>query len=222
LHWVLAASFVGALAIALLVRHRDPRFPVHMLLGVVAALAIALRVIWGLVGSRYARFTSFALGPRAVLRHLTGRGERQTGHDPFASWGAVAMLASIAGVAVTGVMAVLGSRSARQLHPLFAYAALALVVVHVAGVVIHALRRRDAIALGMLDGKKLATAGDGIRSHHALVALVFAVLIGAAVRELVVHYDAQSRVLTLPRIGELRLGPGGSKRVAARTWNPGR
>jgi len=86
LHWLLAGSFTGAFAIAMLVRHRSPAFPLHMLLGAVTALVVVLRVLWGFVGSRYARFRSFAFGPGAVLGYLrglvTGAGRGARGAQP--------------------------------------------------------------------------------------------------------------------------------------------
>src|SRR5262249_45512475 len=106
LHWLLALSFAGAFAVAVAVRHRSGVFSLHMLLGVIAALVVVLRAAWGFVGSRYARFGAFALAPRALLRYLwalaTGKDERHVGHNPAASWVALAMLVSVLGVAVTG------------------------------------------------------------------------------------------------------------------------
>ncbi|MFT3771741.1 MAG: cytochrome b/b6 domain-containing protein [Minicystis sp.] len=72
LHWLLAASFIGAFAVAVLSEHRNPVFAVHMLLGAIAAFVVVLRIAWGFVGLRYARFRSFAFGPRAVVEYVRG------------------------------------------------------------------------------------------------------------------------------------------------------
>jgi cytochrome b len=188
-----------------------------MLLGVTAFLVVALRLLWGFAGTRYARFRSFPLGARAFLRHLTavaaGRDDGHVGHDPFASWGALAMLAAVVGVAVTGAICV-AVPSMRRIHQLFAYAAVALVVVHVIGVVLSALRRRENLVLGMLDGKKMVTARQGLTSTRPIAALLFVALIAAAVLELVSTYDATNRAVRLPHIGQVRLRPWGKSRVA--------
>jgi cytochrome b len=179
-----------------------------MLLGAMAFLVVVLRFLWGFTGTRYARFRSFPLGARAFVRHLTafvaGRDDGHVGHDPFASWAALAMLASVVGVAVTGTMSV-AVPSMRRMHHLFAYAAVALVVVHVMGVVLSALRRRENLVLGMLDGKKMVTARQGLASTRPIAALFFVALIAAAVLELVSTYDAKSRTVRLPLVGQVRL-----------------
>jgi cytochrome b len=217
LHWLLAGSFVGAFGAAVLLPKTHPAFPIHMLLGVTAALVVVLRILWGFVGTRYARFRSFPLGPRALVRHLktftTGRDDGHVGHDPFASWAALAMLASVLGVAVTGAMCV-AVPSMRRVHHLFAYGAVALIAVHVVGVVLSTLRRRENLALGMLDGKKMVTAGQGLPSTRPIAALFFVALIAAAVFELVGTYDAANRAVRLPLIGQVRLRPWGKRHVA--------
>jgi cytochrome b len=58
-HWLLAASFAGAFLTAESERYRD----VHVALGYLLLALIGFRVVWGLVGTRYARFRSFAFGP---------------------------------------------------------------------------------------------------------------------------------------------------------------
>jgi hypothetical protein len=173
--------------------------------------------IWGFVGSRYARFGSFALAPRALFRYLwalaTGKGESHVGHNPATSWVALAMLVSVLGVAVTGAMAAMGVWSLRHVHALFAYGTALLAVLHVAGVALHALRRRDDLVLGMIDGRKAVPSQRGLRSTHPIVALVFLVLIGGAAVELVRSYDASRRTLALPGIAQVRLGSGAKKRA---------
>jgi cytochrome b len=181
-----------------------------MLLGATAFVVVLLRLLWGFTGTRYARFRSFPLGARALVRHLaafaSGRDDGHVGHDPFASWGALAMLAAVVGVAVTGAMSV-AMPSMRRFHHFLAYAAVALIAVHVVGVVLSALRRRENLVLGMLDGKKMVTARQGLASTRPIAALFFVALIVAAVLELVSTYDASTRMVRLPLVGQVRLRP---------------
>jgi hypothetical protein len=123
------------------------------------------------------------------------------------------MLVSVLGVAVTGTMAAMGVRSMRHVHQLVAYGTVALIALHVAGVAFHALRRRDDLVLGMVDGKKTVPSQRGLRSTHPIVALVFIALIGGAAVELVRSYDTASRTLALPGMAQVRLGSGAKKRV---------
>src|SRR5690554_5829023 len=66
-HWILTVAFVVAFLIALNVGHRTPVFAVHMLLGGIAAFMVLLRLVWGFVGTRWARFDSFVMRPREMV-----------------------------------------------------------------------------------------------------------------------------------------------------------
>lgn len=213
LHWLLAASFLGAFAVAHLADEHGPVFAVHMLLGALAALAVMLRAVWGFVGSRYARFGSFAFGPRDVIRHLRGAfgrgGERFPGHNPANAWAAYAMLALTLGLALTGALMSRGGHAVKEAHEVLANAMIAVVGAHVAGLVLHTLRRRENLALGMIDGKKAAEPREAIPSRHPVAALVFVGATCAWTAMLVRGYDAQSQSVRLPGIGStIQLGEG--------------
>ena len=84
-HWLLAASFAGAFLTADSERWRD----IHVLLGYTFAGLIGFRLVWGLIGTRYARFRSFLFRPRELfeyLRSLLTRSPRHyLGHNPAGS-----------------------------------------------------------------------------------------------------------------------------------------
>ena len=63
-HWLLAACFVGVFATGDSERWRD----IHIMLGYTMLILVAFRLIWGFIGSRYARFGAFAFGPGRVAR----------------------------------------------------------------------------------------------------------------------------------------------------------
>lgn len=155
-HWLLAATFAGAWATA----EAKGWHGVHLAFGYTFAGLIVFRVIWGFVGSRYARFRSFAFGPQAVLAYLrsllTGHPEHHFGHNPAGAWAIFAMLAAGSAVAATGYLAV-GEASPKlweDLHEGIAATVLALVVVHVAGVVVASLRHRENLIAAMVSGCK--------------------------------------------------------------------
>ena len=62
-HWLIALSFAGAWLTAESERWRL----VHVTLGYTLAALVVFRLVWGLVGTRHARFASFVRGP-AVSR----------------------------------------------------------------------------------------------------------------------------------------------------------
>jgi cytochrome b len=67
-HWLLVLSFAGAYLSA----EREHWRLLHITLGYSMGGLVAFRLLWGLIGSRYARFASFVRGPAAVLAYLRG------------------------------------------------------------------------------------------------------------------------------------------------------
>jgi cytochrome b len=210
-HLLFAASFVLAFGIAQLVDDESTLFSAHMLLGLLMAFMLVLRLIWGLVGTRHARFSDFALGPRAVLRHLgdalRGRGSRHAGHNPGASVAIIAMFVFVIGLALTGILMGQGHEAAEGVHEVFAYGLLLTVIAHLVGIALHTFRHRENIALAMVDGKKVAEESAAIPSARPLVGLVFLGLTALVGWRLAAGYDAATRTLELPLIGTtLQLG----------------
>jgi len=210
-HWLLAGSFLGAFAIANAVDDESSLFALHMLLGGVAAFMVLLRVIWGFVGSRYARFGSFAFGPRALVEYVKstfrGKGERHVGHNPGSAWAVFAMLALVLGLAFTGAFMSRGGETFKELHEVLAWAMIVIVGAHVAGIVWHTIRHKENIAASMVHGQKQGQPSAAIASSHAVVALAFLSLTGLWAGGLYSGYDSARRAVTLPLIGKtLQLG----------------
>ena len=206
-HAVFAGSFVAAAAIALGGGEESPLFPVHSMLGLVIGVALGLRIVWGFVGSRHARFASFAFGPGAVARYmraaLTGKGERHAGHNPGAAMATFAMFAIVCGLVVTGVMLGLGQKGAKDIHEVLSYAMVAVVMAHLAGLAVHTMTHRELIGLSMVDGRKVADPSDAIRSQHPLAAVAFLAVVGAFAAGLWWNYDRAAATTRLPLIGTL-------------------
>ena len=91
-HWALAASFAGAYVLSESERLRN----VHVALGYTVLGLLAFRLVWGFIGPRYARFSSFVHSPVAALRYLRdelrGRAPRYLGHNPAGSWAVLGLL----------------------------------------------------------------------------------------------------------------------------------
>ena len=84
-HWTLALSFLGTW----LTTESDQWLSVHVFLGYLMMALVGFRLVWGLVGSHYARFGSFWFGPRDAFAYLkkvfAGTAERHIGHEHDAS-----------------------------------------------------------------------------------------------------------------------------------------
>ena len=91
-HWSLAAAFVGAFLTAESERCATCTSPS----AIRSSGSSRSGFVWGLIGTRYARFASFAFGPSAVLAYLrsllTARPDHHLGHNPAGSWAIFALL----------------------------------------------------------------------------------------------------------------------------------
>jgi cytochrome b len=156
LHWLLVGSFAGAFILS------EDGGRVHEILGYIALGLVIARIIWGFIGSKYARFAEFVPSPWELfgyLRDVVARREpRYIGHNPA---GAIMILALLAGVLATGLTgwlmtteALLGVEWIEELHEGFATATLMLAGLHVAGAIYASVRHGENLVLAMITGWK--------------------------------------------------------------------
>lgn len=150
-HWGLA----GAVLIAFLTE--DDLQGLHTLAGYTVIGLIAARILWGVIGTRHARFTDFVCGPRATLAYLgdilRGHPARYLGHNPTGAAMAVALLGGLTATALTGVVA-LDHKWMEGVHETIAYATLFLIPLHLLGVAIASLQHKENLVRAMIDGYK--------------------------------------------------------------------
>jgi cytochrome b len=155
-HWSLVASFAVAWISAEEVK------ALHIWAGYAAGALIALRLVWGLVGTRYARFSQFVRSPLVVAAYLrdvvTGREARYLGHNPVGGLMIVALILAMAVVCATGWMqttdAYWGAEWVEGVHEAMASLMLGLVGLHVLGVLVTGLRHRENLVRAMITGRK--------------------------------------------------------------------
>ncbi|MGC2781251.1 MAG: cytochrome b/b6 domain-containing protein [Bradyrhizobium sp.] len=135
----------------------------HRLAGYTILGLLALRLIWGVIGTRHSRFRSIGARLRAVPTYLwnlrRGRTGRYLGLNPAGTAMQLALLLVLIVSAVTGAMQVtvrfFGLWWVEDTHEVTSYLLIPLVVLHVAGVVLVSRLQRENLARAMLTGRKL-------------------------------------------------------------------
>lgn len=168
LHWTLAA----AVATAWISGHWPPSHfdEWHHSAGYVAGAAVALRLIWGFTGGRYARLGQFVRGPRAVLAYAramrAGHEPRYIGHNPLGGWMVLALWSAAAALSLTGWLYTTdwlwGYEWLSDLHAALAWLVATLVIGHLGGVVVTSWRHRENLVSAMFSGMKRAPQDDDV------------------------------------------------------------
>jgi cytochrome b len=104
-HWLLVLAVVGAWTTNKL---GPSWFTWHLVCGCTVLVLVSFRLIWGFVGTRYARFSSFLRGPRTVLAYLRGHASGvplpdPIGHNPLGGLSVLVLLTLLLAQALTGL-----------------------------------------------------------------------------------------------------------------------
>jgi len=211
-HWCFASLFVFSFFVAKVIDDESALYAYHMLSGIMMSILVILRVLWGFMGTKYARLSSFMLGPKDLVGYLvstvSGKTKRYMGHNPASSFAAIGMFLASLGLVTTGIFMSqhVYKDFFEDVHELIANGFLVLVLLHITGVIFHQLRHKDNIAFSMLHGKK-QNIDDGIeiKSQKIGVAIIFVFLIISSASYLLSSYNTKTQNLSLPGI-ELQLG----------------
>ena len=169
-HWSLLAGFATAFIV------EDDLLGVHVWAGYLVLALVAVRLVWGLIGTRHARFSDFVRSPGAVLTYLRDvmrlRAPRYLGHNPA---GGAMILLLLIGLAATGIsgLALYGAEEfagplaetmrglpsswgdvLEETHEVLANLTLGLILIHVAGVLVSSLLHRENLIGAMISGYK--------------------------------------------------------------------
>lgn len=180
-HWLMAISFAGAYLTA----ESDRWMQVHVTLGYTMAGLVMFRLVWGLIGTRYARFSSFVSGFRSVFHYLRtllqGRPEHYVGHNPAGALVIIALLVLSLVVVFTGwaTYSEVAGEWTEDLHEAAASLMLALVLAHIAGVLVSSLLHHENLVGAMLSGYKTGSPEEGVRrAWKSVAALLLVAVLG--------------------------------------------
>ncbi len=176
----------------------------HFYFGYATLALVLFRLLWGLFGSETSRFRHFLRGPHAVRAYVRStfwqKAGHPVGHNPLGGWSVVAILTCLGIQAVTGLFAsdditafgpLSGKVSDASVHLLTAIHSLnqgvliALIGLHVAAVLLHALVRKENLVHPMLHGHKWLHRDPGLRIAPIGRALLLALLAAATVAAVV-------------------------------------
>jgi cytochrome b len=158
-HWSLATLFLAAFLTG------EDAGQVHITAGYAIAGLIALRIVWGFVGPRHARFSNFVRSPRAVLAYLRDvvvlRARRYIGHNPAGGAMIIGLLFMLLGTGLTGYMMTTdnfwGAKGIEEVHEAFANLTMGLIVFHVFGVLASSFGHGENLVKSMITGWKRPT-----------------------------------------------------------------
>ncbi len=179
-HWLLAACFAGAYLTA----ESESWRLLHVTLGYTLGGLIAFRLVWGVLGTRYARFASFVRSPSVLKLYvgslLAGRPAHFTGHNPLGGVAIVLMLLAGAAITATGYAAYndIGGEWVAEVHEAAANGMLVLVAVHLCGVALASWMHRENLPRAMVTGLKQGQPADGIKRLWWPVAMAMVIAVG--------------------------------------------
>lgn len=205
-HWTLVAAIIGAYVTN---RLGINYFTWHLWCGYTVLVLVTFRILWGVVGTRHARFWNFVRGPVTTLRYgfglLRGTSPHSTGHNPLGALMVVLLLVLLLTQALTGLFGndeilnqgplygyVSDARSLvlTSLHRKLFYWILAAIVLHILAVLYHQVFKRERLVHAMWSGRKPAAAvpaADVIEGSRWWLALVLVIALSLALAWLVSH-----------------------------------
>jgi cytochrome b len=166
-HWSLVFFFLFAFITG------DDWQKLHVLAGYAVSFLIGFRLLWGLVGTRHARFLTFVKSPTVMLTYLKSllkfKAPHYLGHNPLGAAMVIVLLLSIALVAFSGMVLIAGEGEGplaatllalwsgdwmEEVHEFFANFTLLMVVIHVSGVIFSSLLEGENLVKAMMTGRK--------------------------------------------------------------------
>ncbi len=183
-HWTLATAIV---ALVITAHVGGAAMPWHFRLGYLVFGLLLFRLVWGLVGGRWSRFSSFIYGPGTVLRYLRGQARPDefldVGHNPLGSFSVFALIGLLVVQVATGLVAddeiastgplnrfvsnAIANKASAWHADIGQWIIIALAVLHVVAIGYYLLRHRNNLVRPMVTGDKVLPAGTPATADSA-------------------------------------------------------
>ncbi|MCC6657092.1 MAG: cytochrome b/b6 domain-containing protein [Rhodocyclaceae bacterium] len=181
-HWLM----VGGFALAWATGDSEKWRLVHVFAGSTVMAVAAYRLLWGVVGSRTARFAEFVRGPGQAFAYLESllraRPPHYAGHNPAAGLAIVLLLGLALASGASGWLTYqeIGGEWLEEFHEVLTGTMLGVVGVHLLGVLVGSLAHRENLVWAMVTGRKLGAPEEAIRGQRFLAALTLLAWTAAA------------------------------------------
>ena len=169
-HWLMVGGFI----VAWLTSESENFRLLHVISGATVLAVAIFRLPWGFIGSRHARFVDFVRGPRGVKDYAASllrlEPAHHAGHNPAGGWAIVLLLGLgiVTGLSGWANYNDIGGDFLEELHEGLAITMLAVVAIHVAGVLTGSLMHGENLLRAMLNGRKRGMPDEAIRSARPL------------------------------------------------------
>ncbi|SBS32234.1 hypothetical protein MAQ5080_02198 [Marinomonas aquimarina] len=170
LHWTMVLLFSGLIITG---KGDGDNMDWHFYMGYGLSAVVLARVLYGFIGSDFAKFKQFLYHPVEILQHskalLIGQGKAYLGHNPVGGVMVLVLLLALSvqwgtGLFISDEIFWFGpfygmisddlSSSFASLHHSLPNILLALVALHILAVLYHELRFKERLVAAMLHGKK--------------------------------------------------------------------
>lgn len=210
-HWGLVIVVSGAAFTGFI----EPEWwlSLHVWFGYAVLALLLFRLVWGFAGSRYSRFSSFLYARTETLVFLgdliRGKPSHYLGHNPAAALMVFALLATFAGIVLTGLCVLGGTENQgpfaalvpywlgegfEEVHEILAIVLLFLVTGHLLGVIVESLLTSENLAKSMFTGTKVVLSNDATQAVKWSTSLLGTILMAASVIVVLVSVSAFSAV----------------------------
>ncbi len=177
-HWLQALCFLGAYLTSDSEKYRD----IHVTLGYILFGLIVFRLLWGFIGTRYAKFSSFLFKPSQIIGYILslfkGKPEHYIGHNPVGSIAIWLLLGLGLTLGVSGVMLLQDDVAdiVEEIHDFATDAMLVVIGLHLIGVFMSSFLHKENLARAMVTGSKSGESELGIQKSYNWLAVVMLVI----------------------------------------------